>query len=544
MPPGADTFQTVLSGKRPKAPSVKPSWGTTASGCSVPNAPLPVNPWGPNTAEIRDFRSEPAPAVQPVDSATFPSLQGPDRFIDDDKPATEHKPDIEPMGSHPVVSQKKAKKYEREARRKAKKIMGEPMIATIPQDHEGPRPEPVFASDNKVEMDADDQYEPSSIVAAKGITIESVKDTVILETKTQLAPLPTAVIALSQPAPVPVTTHDKHTNWANFKREFIIDQLAAPILATNLDHVHPTLCVCETHDLLDCPFHDPCKWPLRHGSCIALILPQDCVTCQDPLLDLVHLVYPCGNILQAGPYNRLHGQRLLKAYRQNEQLKGRIMLVDDDLLDYLMLDPSDRSRDSETSGVLRDLAAEYAANAKGSAPGPLMQQESLFDRLWNKNAVMKHKITQKMLMSMRDSVVMSGTPLICYCQDVIPNDMSAKSLVLCSHVDCRFLLFHKACVKDMGVDKVSRWYCAECHGKMQLLAYKTLRHLGFDHVPNDDTVTHHTARMTALQEEYCLTEGAMKEIYAKLKTIPRGREFIQAIERKAAQVLAKKENKK
>jgi hypothetical protein len=220
------------------------------------------------------------------------------------------------------------------------------------------------------------------------------------------------------------------------------------------------------------------------------------------------------------------------------------MLVDDDLLNYLMLDPRDRSRDSQTSGVLRRLAAEYAANMKGSAPGPLMQQESLFDRLWNKNAIMKHDITQEMLMSMRESVVLSGTPLICYCQDVIPYDLSAKNLVLCSHADCRFLLFHETCVKDMGVDKVSRWYCTECHGRMQLLAYKTLRDLGFDDVPNDDTVPDHTTRMTALQEECYLMDGAMDGIYAKLKTIPKGRELMKAVERKVAQVLAKKEKTK
>jgi hypothetical protein len=218
----------------------------TASGRSVPTPPRPVNPWGPNATEIPDFRSTPAPAVQPVDSVAFPLLQGPDRFIDDEKPAIEHKSDNEPVGSHPVVSQKKAKKYEREARRKAKKIMVEAANATVPQDEDAPKPEPVFAIDKKSEFDADDEYEPSSTAAANVVTIESAEETAMLESKAQLAPLP-------------VTTYDKHTNWTNFKRDFIIDQLTAPIIATNSDHLHPTLCVCKTHDLLDCPFHHPCK---------------------------------------------------------------------------------------------------------------------------------------------------------------------------------------------------------------------------------------------------------------------------------------------
>lgn len=274
-----------------------------------------------------------------------------------------------------------------------------------------------------------------------------------------------------------------------------------------------------------------------------LTLPQDCVTCQDPLIDLVYLVYPCENILQNGPYNRLHGQKLLAAYSQNEQLKGRIMLVDEDLLNYLMTDPRDRLRHSDNSTIMQRLAAEYAANMKGTAPGPLMQQESLFDRLWNKNAIMKHEITQEMLMNMRETVVMSGTPLICYCQDVLPDDVCAKTLVVCAHADCRFLLFHKTCVKDMGVEKVSRWYCTECHSKMQLLAYKTLRELGFDDVPSDDNVPDHTARMTALQEEYYCMDGVMEDMYAKLKNSPRGKEILKVLERKVAHAMAKKGKK-
>jgi hypothetical protein len=237
-------------------------------------------------------------------------------------------------------------------------------------------------------------------------------------------------------------------------------------------------------------------------------------------------------ILQTGPYNRLHGQKLLNKYREHEQLKNRIMLVDDELLNYFMIDPQDRSSQLGKSKIFKRIAAEYAAHIKGSPPGPLMEQERLFDRMWNKNNIMKHEITQDMLMELRESVLVAGPPLMCYCQDVAPLDQSLKNVVECSHRDCRFQFFHRACVKDLGIDKVSRWYCTECNGKMQLLAYKTLRELGFENVPDDDTVPDNRTRLDALEEEYSQMNAVVAEMATKLGRMPNGAELTKAFQRK------------
>lgn len=270
-----------------------------------------------------------------------------------------------------------------------------------------------------------------------------------------------------------------------------------------------------------------------------LTLSKDCQFCQDPLLDRCYLVYPGENLLQTGPYNRAYAQKLLNDYRQHEHLKDRIMMVDEDLLSYLMMDPADRSHDLQKSKVLKRLAAECAANIKGSPPGPLMQQEALFDRLWNKNNIMKHEITQGMLTGLKEVMVVAGAPLMCYCRNALPRGMSNNNVVECSHRDCRFKFFHKTCVKDLGTDLVSRWYCTECHGKMQLLAYKTLRDLGFDDVPDEDTVLDRF-HLNAFDEGYTQMDEAMNDICATVGRMPSSTEIINAFEGKVSMTVGRK----
>jgi hypothetical protein len=47
--------------------------------------------------------------------------------------------------------------------------------------------------------------------------------------------------------------------------------------------------------------------------------------------------------------------------------------------------------------------------------------------------------------------------------------------VRCSYRKCEFGgFFHKRCVKKLGVEKVSRWYCTACEKKMKMWACKAL----------------------------------------------------------------------
>jgi hypothetical protein len=110
------SWVTVLSGKKAEALSVKPAWGMTAAGRLVATPPRPVNPWGADVCEIPNLRSIRAPAVQPPEPSLVAASEGPESFVNASKTVA----DNSTLG-HAAVSQKKAKKYEREARRKAKK---------------------------------------------------------------------------------------------------------------------------------------------------------------------------------------------------------------------------------------------------------------------------------------------------------------------------------------------------------------------------------------------------------------------------------------
>lgn len=50
-----------------------------------------------------------------------------------------------------------------------------------------------------------------------------------------------------------------------------------------------------------------------------------------------------------------------------------------------------------------------------------------------------------------------------------------RGSVRCSFLKCEFGgLFHKRCVKKLGPEKVSRWYCTSCEKKIKMWAYKSL----------------------------------------------------------------------
>jgi hypothetical protein len=203
------------------------------------------------------------------------------------------------------------------------------------------------------------------------------------------------------------------------------------------------------------------------------------------MADQCYLVLPCAELTSSGPYNRLRGEKLLRLFEQDARTKGRLMLVDDDLLHYFMEDPSSRARNRGPGAVPDRIAKEYAEFSDGYNPGPLMNQEREFERLWSRNKLIKHQLTQKMLQDIqRDNFERAGTQYMCYCRAAVPKGgASAKDTVVCSHRDCRTRHFHKSCVKRLGVEKVSRWYCTSCEYQMKVLARQTLRDLGFTDIP-------------------------------------------------------------
>lgn len=159
------------------------------------------------------------------------------------------------------------------------------------------------------------------------------------------------------------------------------------------------------------------------------------------------------------------------------------MLVDDDMVSYFTdLDNS--------SPMPPRLLREHTEFLDGYDRGPLMKQELEFERLFLKNISLKHPLTTRTLQDIqRLHFGPKGSIQMCYCQVEVPCTISgirkefSKGHVSCSYRECEFGgVFHKRCVKKLGVEKVSRWYCTACEKQMKALACRTL---GVVH--NDET---------------------------------------------------------
>jgi hypothetical protein len=210
----------------------------------------------------------------------------------------------------------------------------------------------------------------------------------------------------------------------------------------------------------------------------------DC-DCVDPLYDECCLSYPGDGLFFSGPFNRLRGEKLFGVYQKEEHFKNRIMLVDFHLIDYLSLDPMMRKLNKTQMPKL--LADEYTDYAAGYNIGPLMKQEELFERLRNNNKLLKRKITQDMLGKFaKGKFEQQNRPFMCYCHVNIPYEGLPKNVTECSYRYCSPKYFHKSCVKKLGIDKVSRWYCTRCQQHMRILAHQTLRSLGHSTVPCEE----------------------------------------------------------
>jgi hypothetical protein len=183
------------------------------------------------------------------------------------------------------------------------------------------------------------------------------------------------------------------------------------------------------------------------------------------------------------------------------------MLIDDDLINYFMEDPASRARNRNPDGVPARLQKEYDDVKNGYSPGPLMAQELRFERLYAKNGFIKQELTQHMLQDIQRTCFESpSTKFMCYCRAAVPKKGSpAKETVVCSHRDCPIEYFHKACVKKLGVDMVSRWYCTECEQQMKFLARQTLRNLGYADIPHEGP-SNYSYRLTADEFEEMFEE--------------------------------------
>jgi len=212
----------------------------------------------PKVSTVRyPFSRRSAPAVQPPKGAGIVILNGPERTI---TPANNNEE------AHPVVSQKRAKKAQREAKRKTKKA------------NESVRTSGFTAVD-EADLDVVEQGLGHSLLGSPVLkrtsdAVEEVLSRDPISSPQELmrdsqvdSPLRASVeedtdlviSILPSPPLVPLTTHGKHDHWMRFSRFFVVDQLTAPSLQFFEGCCHGSSCLFEIHGVTDCPFHKPRK---------------------------------------------------------------------------------------------------------------------------------------------------------------------------------------------------------------------------------------------------------------------------------------------
>lgn len=167
-------------------------------------------------------------------------------------------------------------------------------------------------------------------------------------------------------------------------------------------------------------------------------------------------------------------------YQEHDLTKDRVMLVDEDLVFYFMNDRS--AKTTHYASMSPSLLHEHHELLDGYGCGSFREQELEFDRLFQKNISMKHPLTLTKLQNIqRQAFGSKGSVQVCYCQTKVSQTATAiiketsSDYVGCSYQGCEFGgIFHKRCVKKLGIEKVSRWYCTACEKHMKALAYRTL----------------------------------------------------------------------
>ena len=257
FPPAKPTRKSVWVA--PSVPSEIQS--TPKPGCDQDEFPaLASLPKTPTTALIGlDERIAQSPSQISVGEAT--------------KCAAKHERDTEEP--HPVVSQKKAKKAQREVKRKAKKVSSpdDALDATAymevgPAADEQNSPQilstTLVAIETSIptrEVSLDGSVSPDAVELTNG---DEGTSSVVAELQNANFRTPG-----TPPEEVPYTFHGKHDHWMRFSRIFDVDQMTLPDLKAFESCSHGSSCRFESHGVPDCPFHDPRKSTF---SLIVLIL--------------------------------------------------------------------------------------------------------------------------------------------------------------------------------------------------------------------------------------------------------------------------------
>lgn len=194
----------------------------------------------------------------------------------------------------------------------------------------------------------------------------------------------------------------------------------------------------------------------------------------DPLKDQCWLVYPSPEIFSAGPYNRARGERVYSWFQDDKRTKGHLVLLDDDMIPYLVGVPGEEDVPGVQPVTPKRLAMERAKVSDPFNPGPLTKQERLFFQLYRKHAMTRNRLTPDILQSIQQEAIIKSASYMCYCRKAFREWDLPEDIVECSHIDCEYVYFHRSCVKDLHLENVSNWYCKVCSAEMKELARRTL----------------------------------------------------------------------
>lgn len=175
-----------------------------------------------------------------------------------------------------------------------------------------------------------------------------------------------------------------------------------------------------------------------------------------------------------------------------------IRLVDDDMVDWLRTDGLTSATDLLAQRDMPDrLRHEVLDWAKGYGKGTLMLQAECFRNLaWaNEHAprLLSCPDLEKMQRKFEDMYTQKD---VCYCQTHHMCSSSCRETeygsgggsvkpckdefgvstdtVVCAFAHCKRKFFHRGCVRKLGVDKVSKWYCLECDRRIGDVAQDVL----------------------------------------------------------------------
>lgn len=245
--------------------SVKPAWGGQSKSLESPTLvkqspaadllrvdghQFPALSSTFRASRVGPTRSN-APAVQtPQDMAA--SLRGPERAL---TPVSDSKV------AHPVVSQKKAKKAQREAKRKAKKV-SDPEEASSPITVNNANRANLEQGISSVNATVNDTSDARDNVKLQDHASEAASQSAVGQILPDMVGIVIVEEQVTTAVPPPIlsyTTHGKHDHWTRFTRNFIVDQLTAPLLQSFEGCSHGSSCLFESHGIRDCPFHEPRK---------------------------------------------------------------------------------------------------------------------------------------------------------------------------------------------------------------------------------------------------------------------------------------------